>query len=182
VARAHILGAKLALQKVAYLCNVPFARADLGVEIGEFNTLAYHAKLGKYEPFEINYLAASHGFSCDDGEDTIREYLMERSFEVDRFDRHYLYQAFYHLEAFDALLSSILEAGAPSTGGAPAGLAGLLSLLTMICGIDVTMLGKGIHAMQPHLPEHLAFRAVLTSPDGPIYFDLGELMFHEFDF
>lgn len=182
VVQAHRLGAKLALQKVSYLCDMPLMRAELGMEISQFQSLVYQGKKGIYEPFEVNYLTAAYGFLCDDGEDTIREYLMERSFEVEKWDRHFLYTALYHLEAFDALLSSILEAGAPSEGGTPAELAGLLAMLTMVCGIDVPMLANGIHAMQPHLPHHMAFRAVMTSPDGPIYFDLGELMFHEFDF
>lgn len=177
---AHRIGAKLHLQKVAYLCNLPYERAVLGAEIGAFHTANYDAKQGVYTPFSLNYLTAHYGFVSDDGEDTVREYLMEHSFEVEKVDRTYLYGALCHLEAYDALLSAVLEAGTPQEYSAPSHLAGFLALITMLCGVDVPMLAKGIRCMQVSLPEHLAFRMILASPDGPIYYDYGELLFDEF--
>ena len=177
---AHHIGAKMLMQKVAYLLGEKVDRVSLGGEISTFHSGNFNQRQGLYTTPMVNVLAAFYGFLSDDGEETVEEWLTEHSFEIPKEERFFLYGALNHLESYDGMISTILEAGNPKQEGAtPAHLAGVNALLTMVCGIDVGMLAKGIRCMQPHLPDHISFRAVLPSPDGPIYFDLGELLFDE---
>ncbi len=180
VLTAHRLGARLVMQRIYAACALPFERAALGKEIGDFHRAYYRRNSRLYmvngQPsVSLNALPPYYGFESDDGQEAVREYLVTHSFEMPRAERGFLYGALYHLEAYDSLLPIVLEAGLPEQDASPAALSGLLALLTMLCGVDVAMLGKGIHCAQPRLPEYIGYRLTLPSVGGMILFDEGEL-------
>ena len=176
--QGHLLGASLALERVRAICDLPISKIAYGRRSEAYHKAYYRSREGIYragdEALLPNVHAAYYGFVSDDCYESVRDLLIAHSFEVPRCARGWLLMALYHLEAYDALFPALLECGSPTPDGEPEGLWLLAALLTLLCGVNLEMLGKGIHMADPHLPDYVGYRLVLPSPGGYLPFDGGE--------
>ena len=170
---ALYLGACIALSHLQ-------AKAGINIDISprvkltqEFHSTYYDCKCGQYH--DENGVAApscqllplAFGFSHEGGHAAARRWLIEESFTVPRELRILLYDALLSEELFDLLMPTLLEGGVPLSRRTPADLGAIVCLVTHLCGVDLAMMGQGIQAATPHLPQGVSY--LLTIPASHHY-------------
>lgn len=135
---------------------------------------------GKISPVTA-VLPNALGFAHADAHRSARRILIEESFAVPRVMRLFLYDAMISEELYDLLLPTLLEGGAPRGTVTYADLAGLVCIPEHLLGVDLAMLGKGIRCFTPHLPDQIAYRAILPAGKGFLTFESEEQFFESFD-
>lgn len=128
----------------------------------------YRDERGEVTPYSI-LLPLIYGFGHPNGRDAVRRYLIEEAFFTPRELRVLLLDAMAGEELFDLLLPSVLEGGLPRGADTAVDLYGIVAVVSHLCGVDMTMLGQGIHAASPHLPQGVTYR--LTLPAAHTFLD-----------
>lgn len=134
----------------------------------DVHSACYRDEAGEITPYSI-LLPLIYGFGHPNGRDAVRRYLIEEAFFIPRELRVLLLDAMAGEELFDLLLPSVLEGGLPRGADTAVDLYGIVAVVTHLCGVDTAMLGQGIHASSPHLPQGVTYR--LTLPAAHTFLD-----------
>lgn len=109
-------------------------------------------------------LPIAFGYANEESRSSTRKWLIEESFFIPKDLRLLLYDALQTEELFDILLPTLLEGGLPGTRPTPADLAGIVCIVTHLCGVDMGMMGQGIQASIPHFPRGVSYSLVIPAP------------------
>lgn len=116
-------------------------------------------------------LPIAFGFANEESRSSTRKWLIEESFFVPRDQRLLLYDSLQTEELFDILLPTLLEGGLPGARPTPADLAGIVCIVTHLCGVDVGMMGQGIQASVPHFPHGVSYSLIIPAPHTYLTFE-----------
>lgn len=111
------------------------------------------------------------GFANEASRGATRKWLIEESFLVPRDLRLFLYDALQSEELFDILLPTLLEGGLPGARPTAADLAGIVCIVTHLCGVDIGMMGQGIQASVPHFPRGVTYSLTIPAPHTYLTFE-----------
>ena len=132
--------------------------------------MCYHDMAGDITSM-TRVLPVAFGFVNEASRAGTRKWLIEESFFVPREQRLLLYDALLSEEIFDILLPTLLEGGAPGTRQTPADLAGVVCIVTHLCGVDIGMMGQGIQAAVPHFPGGVTYSLTIPAPHTYLSFE-----------
>ena len=130
----------------------------------------YHDENGALTPL-TQILPVSFGFLREESRSATRRWLIQESFSVPRELRTLLYDALLSEELSDLIMPTLLEGGLPGAGQIPDDLSGILCILSHLCGIDLGMLGRGIQASTPHVPQGVSYSLIIPAPHTYLYFE-----------